>query len=144
MGVEQPYLYDAPARYSALDPYNGFDPKPVSRASLLPPPPPKPKQDRPLLDFNRHPDSYLILPYGQTDAKPMDPRTKNQIKYVRWVQLSFRVLQLIGAIGMLICVICIQGTQDTEGWVLRIPVSFLPASPRTDVTSDSHRLVLTF
>lgn len=119
----QPYTYAPSQRYSATsDTLYGFDPKAVTKASRSPPkrPPPK-KQDGPLVDFNKHPDSYLVLPNGQ-NAKPISPRTKVVIKWMRWVQLTFRLLQLIGAIGMLICVICIKGTQDTEGWIIRVPV----------------------
>lgn len=125
MGRGQPYLYDPPQRHSqnAPDPYDGFNPKAVTMASRQPPPKPKPKTDGPLINFNKHPDSYLILPYGTTDAKPMSPKVKTIIKWVRWAQLFFRVSQLLGAIGMLICVICIRGTQDAEGWIIRVPVS---------------------
>lgn len=114
-------MYDPPKRYSAVDPYDGFNPKAVTMASRQPPPPPKPKPEGPLININRHPDSYLIVPYGNTNAKPMSPRTKANIKWARWIQLFFRVLQLLEAIGMLICVICIRGTQGTEGWIIRIP-----------------------
>jgi hypothetical protein len=118
----QPYIYDPPVRYSTLYPQNAFDPKAVSRASLAPPPPPKPRQEGPLLSFNRHPDSYLVLPHGNTSAVPMSPNTKVKIKWARHVQLAFRATQLIGAVGMLICVICLKGMSDNEGWVLRLPV----------------------
>ncbi|KAF2817047.1 uncharacterized protein BDZ99DRAFT_492952 [Mytilinidion resinicola] len=122
MGRGQPYQYGAP-KSIADDPflYNGFNPKAVTMASRQPPPPPRPKQEGPLINFNRHPDSYLILPYGKTDAKPMSPKTKTVIKWTRWLQLLLRVLQLIAAIGILVCVIAIRGTQPTEGWVIRIP-----------------------
>jgi hypothetical protein len=124
MGRGQPYLY-GPPKSIADDPflYSGFNPKAVTMASRQPPPPPKPKQEGPLINFNRHPDSYLILPYGKTDAKHMSPKTKTTIKWTRWIQLVLRVLQLIGALGMLVCVIAIRGTQPTEGWVIRIPVN---------------------
>ncbi|KAF4302014.1 hypothetical protein GTA08_BOTSDO10321 [Botryosphaeria dothidea] len=104
----QPYMYEPPQRFSATsDTLYGFDPK----------------ADGPLMDFNRHPDSYLVTPY-QSNARPFNPRTKVVIKWVRWGQLAVRILQLIGAIGLLICVICIKGTQDTEGWIIRVPAAF--------------------
>jgi hypothetical protein len=118
----QPYIYDPPVRYSTLYPQNAFDPKAVSRASLAPPPPPKPRQEGPLLNFNRHPDSYLVLPHGNISAVPMSPNTKVKVKWARHVQLAFRATQLVGAVGMLICVICLKGMSDNEGWVLRLPV----------------------
>lgn len=120
----QPYMYEPPQRFSATsDTLYGFDPKAVTKASRMPPkkPPPK-KQDGPLIDFNRHPDSYLVTPY-QSNVRPFNPRTKVVIKWVRWGQLAVRILQLIGAIGLLICVICIKGTQDTEGWIIRVPAA---------------------
>ncbi|KAL1620565.1 hypothetical protein SLS56_009591 [Neofusicoccum ribis] len=119
----QPYMYAPPQRYSATsDTLYGFDPKAVTKASRSPPKKPPPKnQDGPLIDWNKHPDSYLVAPYGRTSVKPISPKVKVAIKWTRWVQLAFRVLQLVGAVGMLICVICIKGTQDTEGWIIRVP-----------------------
>ncbi|KAI9793798.1 MAG: hypothetical protein M1833_000521 [Piccolia ochrophora] len=118
MGAEAPFLYDPPTRYS--DPYTSFNPKAVSQASLRPPKP-KPKQEGPLINFNRHPDSYLILPYGNTKARPMSPRTKHKVKYARLIQLALRCLELLGAIGLLICAICVRKIEATTGWILRVP-----------------------
>ncbi|KAF2136772.1 uncharacterized protein K452DRAFT_117980 [Aplosporella prunicola CBS 121167] len=124
--TDQPYMYNAPANRlsTSQDALYGFNPKAVTQASRSPPKklPPK-QQDGPLVNFNRHPDSYLILPYGRTNAQPMNPRIVTHIKWARYVQMAFRVLQLLGAIGLLICVICVNGTQDTEGWILRIPAA---------------------
>ncbi|EAT86940.2 hypothetical protein SNOG_05876 [Parastagonospora nodorum SN15] len=78
VGRFQPYLYDAPVDDST------FNPKAVTMASRMPPSPPKKKQEGPLIDFNKHPDSYLILPYGNTNAKPMNKKTKTFIKIARW------------------------------------------------------------
>ena len=58
----------------------------------------------------------------------MSPRTKVKVKYARWIQLLFRLLALIGAVGMLFCVICIKETQGTEGWIIRIPVKLSPCT----------------
>jgi hypothetical protein len=123
-GRWQPYGY-APQRDSMMDtdptqPY--FNPKAVTMASRMPPPPPKKKQEGPLIDFNKHPDSYLILPYGNTNAKPMSKKTKILINIARWTQLGFRVTTLLGAVGVLLCGIFIRGAQDTEGYIMRIPV----------------------
>jgi hypothetical protein len=120
----QPYLYNPPTRYSALDPQYEFNPKSVTQASLAPPPLPKPKPEGPLINFNRHPDSYLIVPYGNTNAVPMAPNTKGKVKWTRHVQLAFRVAQLVGAVGLLVCVICLKGMSDNEGWILRLPVHY--------------------
>ncbi|KAL1640414.1 hypothetical protein SLS58_006912 [Diplodia intermedia] len=120
----QPYMYNPPQRYSATsDTLYGFDPKAVTKASRQPPRSPPKKQDGPLVDFNRHPDSYLALSQSRGNVKPMSPRVKVAIKWVRWVQFGFRILQLVGAIGLLVCVICIKGTQATEGWIIRVPAA---------------------
>lgn len=123
MGGGQPFLYDAraPVQYSQLD--SGFNPKAVSQASWAPPPPPKPKQEGPLVNFNRHPDSYLVQPYGQLDCTPMSRNTKSRIKWTRSFQLALRVLQLLAALGLLVLIISIKGASDNEGWILKLPVS---------------------
>jgi hypothetical protein len=126
MGGGQPFLYaaSAPVQYSALDP--GFNPKAVTQASYAPPPPPRPKQEGPLLSFNRHPDSYIVQPYGKLDCTPMSPNTKSRIKWTRSIQLASRILQLLGGIAMLIFVISIKGATENEGWIIRLPVSYNP------------------
>ncbi|KAI9671682.1 MAG: hypothetical protein M1831_003210 [Alyxoria varia] len=128
MAPTQPYIYAPPSAAN-----DGFDPKAHTRASLVPPRPRKPKQEGPLLDFNKHPDSYLILPYGQTDAKPLPPTTKRNVKWGRWVQLGLRVLGLIAAVGMLVAVICITNIQGNEGWIIR-------AAPAVDILITTYAI----
>ncbi|KAI9841548.1 MAG: hypothetical protein M1838_003513, partial [Thelocarpon superellum] len=79
MGVEPPFLYDPPSRYTTS--HGLFNPRAASQASLNLPPP-RQKQNGPLLDFNTHPDSYIILPYGNTKAAPMSRRTKSKVKWL--------------------------------------------------------------
>ena len=50
----------------------------------------------------------------------MSPNTKSKIKYSRRVQLALRVLELVGATGLLFCVIAIKGTSGSLGWIIRI------------------------
>ncbi|KAE8853937.1 hypothetical protein HRS9122_00929 [Pyrenophora teres f. teres] len=122
-GRWQPYMYSA-QRDSVIDtdPTQPiFDPKAVTRASRMPPSPPKKKKEGPLIDFNKHPDSYLVLPYGNTNAKPMTNRIKIFINIARWTQFALRLLTLCGAVGVLLCGIFIQGAQDTEGYIMRVP-----------------------
>jgi hypothetical protein len=127
MGRWQPYLYNE-QRTSVYDVPEVFNPKSVTMASYQAPPKKK-KQDGPLVDFNKHPDSYLVLPYGKTDAKPMSPSVKAWIKTARWIQFVLRVLTLFGAIGVLLCAIFVRGAQATEGWITRIPVCLLILKP---------------
>lgn len=130
MGIVPPYVYPPPSSYSDTDPFNiGFDPKLVSRISLQPPPPSSPKANGPLLDFNRHPDSYAALSYGNLEKTGMSPKTKMRVTSARWIQQGLRMMQLLGAMGMLACVIMVRGTQDTEGWIIRVPVGLFLRLP---------------
>ncbi|KAF2870720.1 hypothetical protein BDV95DRAFT_677621 [Massariosphaeria phaeospora] len=113
MGRGQPYL-----DFAELP--DDFNPKAVTMASRQPSAPKK-EQEGPLVNFNKHPDSYLILPYGQTNAKPMSSKVKVYIKIARWVQLFLRILNLLGAVGVILCGIFVRGAQDTEGYIMRIP-----------------------
>ncbi|KAI4286081.1 MAG: hypothetical protein L6R38_000198 [Xanthoria sp. 2 TBL-2021] len=122
-----PFLYDHPSKYSFTGPTDkAWDPKAVTRASYAASTlsPPKPKQEGPLIDakeFNRHPDSYFVVPYGNLNWKPMSPRTRKKVQYTRYGQLFLRICQLLGALGLLFCVICIKGTQGSTGWIIRVP-----------------------
>jgi hypothetical protein len=55
MGAGQPFMYDAVPKETSRHPYNSFDPKAVSRASLATKAS-KPKSDGPLVSFNQHPE----------------------------------------------------------------------------------------
>ncbi|KIX97273.1 uncharacterized protein Z520_06725 [Fonsecaea multimorphosa CBS 102226] len=119
MGVEPPFIYDRPSTYTFGSPTDrAFNPKAATHASWTPKPP-KPKQDGPLVDFNKHPDSYIVVPYGNLNATPMPPNTHKKIVRVRYVQLFLRVCALIGALGSLFCVIAINKTTATVGWIIR-------------------------
>ena len=118
MGVEPPYLYDPPSRFQVAQ---SFNPKAVSQASFAPRPL-APQSEGTLASFNRHPDSYLILPYGNTNAKPMSPKTKDKVKFSRYLQLTLRCAELLCAVGLLTCAICIRNVDGTVEWLLRAPV----------------------
>ena len=124
MGAGQPYLYDAPKRFNPElpDTYDNFNPKAVTMASRMPKPPPKPKPKGPLIDFNRHPDSYFVLPSGRGNVRPMSIKTKTLVRWARFLQLALRVAQLLGAVGCLLCGIFVRGTLNSEGFLIRIPV----------------------
>ncbi|KAI9769821.1 MAG: hypothetical protein M1840_003815 [Geoglossum simile] len=118
MGAEPPFLYDPPAKFN--DPHKSFNPKAVTLESCSPKEPKK-RRDGPLVNFNTHPDSYLILPYGQLNVKPMSPRTKTKVKWTRMALLLLRCCQLLGAAALMVTSICIRGTEGSTGWLLRIP-----------------------
>ena len=52
----------------------------------------------------------------------MSRRTKQWIVWIRWFQLGLRVLQLNGALGLLILTILITNVNEVTSWVLRITV----------------------
>lgn len=152
---DAPYLYDPPSRRQIAYPYSDFDPKAVTRASWISAAEStvsKPKKEGPLVDFNRHPDSYMIVP-PQIVREPMPPNTKTKVKAVRWVQFGFRLLQLLGAIGVLLCVIFVKNTEKAQGWIMRIPPAWdmcitaygvyhlaRPAKARTPASSASYHI----
>ena len=63
----------------------------------------------------------VFRPYGNLDWKPMSPRTRKKVKWARIVQLLLRIGALLGAIGMLVCVIAIKNVSGNVAWILRIP-----------------------
>ncbi|RDL35740.1 Uncharacterized protein BP5553_06352 [Venustampulla echinocandica] len=149
MGARPPFLYD-PIREKA------FDPKAVTRASRTPKAP-RPKQDGPLVSFNQHPDSFLILPYGNINASPMKRSIKKWIKWTRVLQLALRCFELLSAGGLLAMMIMVRGVEDSVGWALRIVpgIAILhtiygiyhlsrKASGRTPASSMSYMLFAAF
>lgn len=112
-------MYDADRRYDSRFPASTFDPKAVTRASWEPKPQ-KPKQNGPLISFNRHPDAHMVLNHRSTTYSPMSPRTKSAIKWIRRVQLFLRVLQLNAAVGILVVFILLDKIDEVKGWVMRI------------------------
>ncbi|MCJ1479711.1 hypothetical protein MMC13_008397 [Lambiella insularis] len=126
MGIEPPFLYDHPSRYSFTSPTEkGFQPKAASQASWSHVAS-RPKPGGPLIsakELNRHPDSYFVVPYGQLNWKPLSPNTRSRVTNMRLVQLLLRICALLGSAGLLVCVICIKGTDSTLGWIIRISPS---------------------
>ena len=51
----------------------------------------------------------------------MSPNTRTQVKWLRWTQIVLRVCALLGALGLLFCVICIKPTNTTLDWIIRVP-----------------------
>jgi hypothetical protein len=67
--------------------------------------------------------SHLVLPYGNTNAKPMNPSIKKRVKLTRIIQLILRCIELLGAIGLLVTMVLVTGIDPVTGWLMRIPVS---------------------
>jgi hypothetical protein len=50
----------------------------------------------------------------------MSPNTKKKVKRLRRLQLFLRLHQLLGALGSLFCVIAINKTSGSAGWIIRV------------------------
>ena len=121
---QQPYIYEPQNRRVAY-PYSDFNPKAVTHASyqkLQNNSPTKQKQDGPLINFNQHPDSYMIVPGSTMNYKPMAANTKKKVTAIRWTQFGLRITEEIGALGMLVAVICVKGMVTSMAWITRIAV----------------------
>ena len=116
----QPYIY-TPQR--TVYPYSQYNPRAVTQqhekdANAKP----KPKQDGPLVNFNQHPDSYEMGLQRKSNCKPMPARTKKEVTVIRWMQFALRIIEEIGALGLLVCVICLRNMEPSVGWIVRISV----------------------
>ena len=123
MGGEsgQPYIYDRPRTYA----YSDFNPRAATQAAHKAEQEknkPKSKKDGPLINFNAHPDSYMIVPGKNISHKTMSKYTKPTVTTLRWTQLTFRILEEIGALGLLICVICLRKMEMSMSYIIRVAV----------------------
>ena len=139
---DQPYIYEPSSQHRVAYPYSDFNPKAVSQATyrqLEEKRNSKPKQDGPLINFNQHPDSYMIVAGQNVNWKPMPANTKKQVIVVRWVQFSLRIIEEIAALGLLVCVICLKGMPTSLSWIYRIAVSIeaIPMRQREMLTIQS-------
>ncbi|KAJ5666652.1 hypothetical protein N7462_011061 [Penicillium macrosclerotiorum] len=113
-----PFLYDRPSTYTFYGPTDsGFNPKAVTEASRTRVPP-KQKLEGPLVNINRHPDSWGSFESKSTWS-PMSHKTKDRVKYARGTQLGLRVVALLGALGSLFCSIVIKNVAVTAIWIIR-------------------------
>ncbi|KAJ5484161.1 hypothetical protein N7539_005957 [Penicillium diatomitis] len=114
---EPPFIYDRPATNSFYGPTD-FNPKAVTEASRRPPPP-RPIVKGPLVNINRHPDTWGS-PELSSEWTPMSSRTKNAVVYIRRVQLVLRIFAFTGALGSLFCSIVMTNVATTIIWILRV------------------------
>ncbi|KAK0722135.1 hypothetical protein B0T26DRAFT_701451 [Lasiosphaeria miniovina] len=152
VGAQQPFIYEAVTNGDGRFPATTFDPKAVTRASYEPKPQ-KPKQNGPLVSINRHPDAHVVPGQRSWNFKPMSFRAKGWIKGMRRMQLGFRLLELIAAVGIFVLMILITNVDDLPGWVIRITLGVTalhclysiyhlsrPANGRTPGTSAAYHI----
>jgi len=128
-----PFLYDPPSSQRISYPYSDFQPKAVTEASYQrlsqqTSRTASARPDGPLINFNKHPDSYEVVLGQPIDHKPMSPGTKKNIVVLRWVQFALRIIQEIAALGLLVATICITGTSGGVTYLLRVPVGQIHSS----------------
>lgn len=131
MGVEAPAMYDRPLTASFSAPSDrGYTP--FSSKVATP--------DGPLLkahELKQQSDSYFVVygrlsvrfhcpmltplysPYKPHEWKPMSKSTKPKIKWLRIMLLNVRICSLLGALGLLFCIICIRPTNLSVDWIIR-------------------------
>ena len=63
---------------------------------------------------------WLIVPQPIKQTKPMSPKTKARVKYLRGFQLFLRLVQLVGMLGMLFCVITLKNMAGSIAWIIRV------------------------
>ncbi|RMZ89329.1 hypothetical protein DV736_g3448, partial [Chaetothyriales sp. CBS 134916] len=116
-----PFIYDNPSTYTFAAPTErGFNPRAATQASWVAKVPRTPKKDGPLIDFNKHPDSYAVPYQANLNVKPMHPNTRARVQRARLIQLFLRACALLGALGLLFCAIAINKTGSTIGWIIRV------------------------
>ncbi len=69
--------------------------------------------------------AHEVLGPRRNNYKPMGRRTKSFIVGLRRVQLGLRVLELVGALGILVMMILISHVDPVTAWVTRLTVGFL-------------------
>jgi hypothetical protein len=65
----------------------------------------------------------MVLSRRSNAHSPMASRTKSAVIWLRRLQLALRVLQLNGAVGILVLMILLDKIEDVAAWVMRTTVS---------------------
>lgn len=131
-GSDQPYIYEPASKRGGAYPYSDFNPRAATQASqqqaadkaLRERQGQRLGRDGPLINFNKHPDSYMVItPQQPSNYTPMPANTKRSVIALRWTQFAFRILNEIVALGVMVCVVCIKGQEDALSWIYRLAVS---------------------
>ena len=113
--LQRPYL-----PFATSDPdsesLRSFNPKRISEAAARPLPP-RPTMTAPYiqLDFQRQ-------PVDRAQQKSYAKIPKKAIKVVRALSIVLRIFQLVGAMGLLVCMLFVRKIDEMTGWICRVPV----------------------
>jgi len=123
MASGKPYVSVPLSRYAAFPSNDHFEKKPIAGLNnvigtfaQLPTP------SGHLSDFYTSPDSYLILPSSAMDNRKNLEQSDRKIVFARWVEFALRLIQMLGAIGLLFCAIVMQNVATYQLWILRVVV----------------------
>lgn len=67
--------------------------------------------------------AHLVLSHQNNLYLPLGRRTKRYIKWLRALQLVFRIFESSGALGALALLLLITNVDEAAGWVMRVSVS---------------------
>lgn len=113
----RPFLpYNNPS-ISSVEDLNAFDPKRITRQATEPPVP-RLQLMAPYVQLDQSITAKIERAHRQNAA----PISKRGLLIVRSVAILLRVLQLAGAMGLLVCMLFVRKLDDTTGWICRVPV----------------------
>ncbi|RPB02457.1 hypothetical protein L873DRAFT_1673505 [Choiromyces venosus 120613-1] len=112
--LQRPYL-----PFATSDPetesLRSFNPKRISEAAARPLPP-RPKMTAPYIQLDLQHRPIDRVPQGSY-AKV----SKKMIKAMRISTIVLRILQLVGAMGLLVCMLFVRKIDEITGWICRVP-----------------------
>ncbi|KAI5844842.1 hypothetical protein BZA05DRAFT_408657 [Tricharina praecox] len=79
---------------------------------------PKPAQHGPFINLDASNSTLLPRPALREGACPV---SKKLITIARYVSIFLRLLQLLGAMGLLVCLLFIREIEFATGWICRVP-----------------------
>lgn len=113
----RPFLpYNNPALNSVED-LNSFNPKRFSQQSEAPMIA-KPKPMAPYV----HLDQSTNAKIARAEHANATTISRRALLGVRVLAIALRALQLLGAMGMLLCMMFVRKLDDITGWICRVPV----------------------
>jgi len=121
MVSEKPFVSAPLSRYAAFPKNVDFEKSPTSNR-VTEPCAQLPTPSGHLSDFYTSPDSYLILPSNTMGKRKELESSDRKVVFARWLEFALRLVEMLGAIGLLFCAIVLQNVATYQIWILRIVV----------------------
>ncbi|KAI1004833.1 hypothetical protein K3495_g3385 [Podosphaera aphanis] len=119
MGIQAPFLYDAPKREGSRSPVYHFDPRAVSRACNSAKAP-RPKVEGPLISFNANSNSYLFTSKDKSHHEALSPSVKKYVARAKVSLIALRYMQLLCTCILVATGIVAQLTPIMTAWMMRL------------------------